>query len=262
MSMETQPMPLEELSKAPGGLEDFRITAPSEIAGYLKKLCAGSVTLNLVGPDGPGYVTTVWAVDTDRGNVVFSADLTDADLQRILRAGDSVIVGYLDAIKLQFDASGLVVAREGRTGALNLRMPREMYRFQRRDAYRVKPLPRAAPSAHMRHPEARDRPLELRVLDLSMGGCALLAPGGTPTLVAGMSLPGVHIDLDGQSTVRGTLLLRHVAPLDDSNADGLPVKPGSVRVGCELLDMSPECCRVLQRFIDQTQQRRRNVMSF
>ena len=50
--MDTLPMPLEALSAAHGGLDDFRMTAPREIAAMLKQLCDGNVMLNLNGSDG------------------------------------------------------------------------------------------------------------------------------------------------------------------------------------------------------------------
>jgi c-di-GMP-binding flagellar brake protein YcgR len=255
--METLPMPLDELSRAPGGLDDFRISAPSEVLAYLKQLLSGNVVLNLVGADGPGVPTTVWAVDPARGSLTLSADLTDADMQRLLATNQSVAVGYLDNVKLQFDASGLTVAGRGKQGALTMSIPKEIFRFQRRDAYRVRTAPRFAPSAYLRHPAARGEPLELRVLDLSIGGCALLVPAGSPPMEPGMMLEGVHIDLDGNNTMRCTLMLHHVS----SVGEGLADDPGSLRIGCELMDIGPDSRRILQRFVDQAQQRRRATLA-
>ena len=38
MPMDTLPMPLDAVAAAHGGLDDFRITAPSELATMLKRL--------------------------------------------------------------------------------------------------------------------------------------------------------------------------------------------------------------------------------
>jgi c-di-GMP-binding flagellar brake protein YcgR len=257
MSMETQPMPLEALSEANGGLDDFRITAPSEILAYLKQLCSSNVSLSLVGPEGPSVSTTVWAVDSERGMVSFSAESNNPDLERILLARDALVVGYLDNVKLQFDVSDMTLARGGKPSAMNARIPKEMFRFQRRDAYRVKPLPRSAPYAHMRHPDAIESPIELRVIDLSIGGCALLVPAGLPSIEPGMVLEGVHIDLDGNASMRCNLLVHHLSTIDEDLGEA----PGSVRIGCEMIGIGPDSARQLQRFIDQTQQRRRHVLS-
>lgn len=257
MAMETQPMPLDALSKLPGGLDDFRISAPSEVHSYLKQLCNGNVLLNLVGSEGTGYMTTVWAVDSARNVVCFSADASDPDLQRVLASHDVVAVGYLDNIKLQFDVSGLVVTRSGKLSALNARIPHEMFRFQRRDAYRVRPLPRSAPVAHMRRASKPDEPIELRVLDLSISGCSLLIPQGMSAMEPGTVLEGVHIDLDGSSTMRCNLLLHHVSDIGESQGEA----QGSLRIGCEMLDVGQDSLRALQRFIDYAQQRRRHSFS-
>lgn len=255
MVMETQPMPLDALAEQAGGLDDFRLSAPSEVVSYLKLLCTGSVMLNLVGQDGERVAATVWAVDTARNVLTLSVDPKDPELQQLLATNRSVAVGYLDNIKVQFDASGLTITTRGQQGAVSMSIPREIFRFQRRDAYRVKPPPRVAPSAHLRHPAARHEPLELRVIDMSVSGCALLVPPGAPHMEPGATLEGVHIDLDGSNSIRCTLHLHHVSSL----GDGVGEEPGSLRLGCELLDVGPESRRLLQRYIDQAQQRRRSL---
>lgn len=251
--METLPMPLDALSKGPGGLDDFRISAPPEVHAYLKKLCNGNALLNLVNAEGNSYTTTVWAVDASRDMVCFSADASDPELQRVLNGRDVVAVGYLDNIKVQFDVVGASMARSGKLSALNARIPRELFRFQRRDSYRVRPLPRCAPAAHFAHPDERDMMLELRVYDLSTGGCALILPDGVPPLAPGSIIENVQVDLDGSNTIHCTLLMHHVSSLNEEHA--------GLCIGCEMLDLSSDSIRLLQRFIDQSQQRRRSPLN-
>lgn len=259
--METQPMPLDALSEAASGLDDFRVSAPSEVLAYLRNLCDGNVILTLVAPDGRHGATTVWAVSGERGTLSFSVDAADPVFEHILKAGSAIAVGYLDSIKVQFDVAGLVPLRQaGRLSALGADIPPVLYRIQRRNAYRVKPLPRTAPIAHMRHPDARHVPLEMRVLDLSIGGCSLVAPPNSPRLETGMVLENVHIDLDGHNTMRCSLRLCHVVRLADFQGDAADSEC-SLRVGCEILDLTQDNERELQRFIDQTQ-RRRHMTAF
>ncbi len=66
------------------------------------------------------------------------------------------MVGYLDNVKLQFDVHDLVLVRGARASALSARCPRELFRFQRRNAFRVRPLLRSAPMARLRHPTMPD----------------------------------------------------------------------------------------------------------
>lgn len=248
-SLDTMPMSLDSLAASHGGLDDFRITAPSEINAILKQLVDGSVLVNLNGSDGCVYTTTLWAVDTQRGTLSFAADADAGQVQSLIESEDAVVVAYLDSIKVQFDAQGLVLVRGGRASALNCALPREMFRFQRRNGFRVRPLLRATPTARVRHPMIPEMSLSLRVLDVSIGGCALFLPEDVPPLQPGITLNGVQIDLDVDTRIVTTLRLQHVTSIN-------PEARG-VRLGLEMVNPTSDVLRGLQRYIDQTQKRQR-----
>jgi flagellar brake protein len=246
--LDTQPMSLDAVAQSHGGLEDFRITSPVEVLALLKQLADGNLLVNLNGSAGV-YTTTVWAVDPARGTLSFSADADDNQLQGIVEGEDAVAVAYLDSIKLQFDVVGLVLVRGGRASALNCAIPREMFRFQRRNGFRVRPLLRATPTARVRHPMIPDMSLALRVLDVSIGGCALFLPDDVPPLQPGVTINNVQLDLDVDTRIHTSLRLQHITSIQ-------PESKG-VRLGCEMVNPSSEVLRGLQRYIDQTQKRQR-----
>jgi c-di-GMP-binding flagellar brake protein YcgR len=128
-------------------------------------------------------------------------------------------------------------------------MPAELYRFQRRASYRVRTLAQSTPAAHLRHPSIPDMALALRVLDVSMGGCALFVPDNVPPIAPGVERRGVRFELDVDTRFTASLHLHHVTS----------VQPGArgVRLGCELVHMDGVAARALQRYIDLTQKRRR-----
>jgi c-di-GMP-binding flagellar brake protein YcgR len=170
-------------------------------------------------------------------------------LQGLIECNEAVAVGYLDSVKLQFDLQGLMLVHNARSSAINCSYPREIFRFQRRGAYRVRPLIRHDPQARLRHPMIPDMQLTLRVLDVSIGGCALFLPEDVPMLEPGVLLNGVQLDLDSDTRLVAPLRLQHVTSLH--------LDARGVRLGCELVNMDNETLRVLQRYIDQTQKRRR-----
>ena len=175
--MQTSPMPLQALGEAPGGLDDFRINAPHEVAAILRHLCETGVELCLHSTTGDAVVTTaLWSMDADRGSIGFIVEVDDPALPQLLEGRDGVVVAYLDSIKLQFDVHDLLLVHGARTSILNCSYPSELYRFQRRNTFRVRPLLRNTPLARVRHSEITDSPLALlalRILDVSIGGCAL-----------------------------------------------------------------------------------------
>jgi c-di-GMP-binding flagellar brake protein YcgR len=241
-------MSLDAVAASHGGLEDFRLTSPAEVLAMLKQLSDGNVLVNLNGSTGV-YTTTVWAIDASRGTLSFSADADDNQLQALVEGEDAIAVAYLDSIKVQFDVSGLVLVRGGRASALNCAIPREMFRFQRRNGYRVRPLLRATPTARVRHPMIPDMSLSLRVLDVSIGGCALFLPNDVPPLQPGVTINNVQIDLDVDTRITTALRLQHVTSIHPDSK--------GVRLGCEMVNPASDVLRGLQRYIDQTQKRQR-----
>jgi flagellar brake protein len=243
------PMPLESMAATGGGLDAFRLATPTEIAALLHQLQEGNVEINLNAPHGAVVTTTLWTTDQARGVLSFAADPQDTALQDLLESDEAVAVAYLENVKIQFDVDKLVLVHGARSCALTTSYPREVFRFQRRNSYRVRPAPRETPIARLRHPALPEMGLALRVLDLSVGGCALLLPADVPPLTPGTLLAGVQIELDLQTRFETSLRLHHVTAIQAGSR--------GVRLGCEMVGADRDTERVLQRYIDQTQKRRR-----
>jgi c-di-GMP-binding flagellar brake protein YcgR len=158
-------------------------------------------------------------------------------------------VAYLDSVKLQFDLGELMLVHGSHSCALRAAWPAAVYRFQRRASFRVRPFEQRAPLARLRHPSMPEMRLALRIVDVSVGGCALVLPDDVPALQPGSRLGGVRIELDGDTAFAATLRLQHVSTLHGGG-------PGT-RLGCEFIELDGQAQRSLQRYIDHTQQRRR-----
>lgn len=246
--MDTQPAPLDGES----GLDpyaEFRVESTRDIAALMRELSDGATPIRLSGPSGAGLTTVIWSVDASAGRLSLRADGDDPQLQALIGDDEVTAVTYLEAVKLQFDLHGLVLVRGAQSSALKARMPQHVYRFQRRQAYRVRTLERTSPVALLRHPALPDKPIRLRVIDVSIGGCALMLDDGAPPLKAGSIVPGVRIELDADTRFEATLSLQHVTSIQ-------PTGQGA-RLGCAFRELDGQAQRALQRYIDQTQKRRR-----
>ncbi len=226
---------------------EFRVSQPQERLRLLRQLCDGQVPVSLNAPDGTSITATLWAVDSAQGRVNFSADPGLPQLARVVEADEAVAVAYLDNIKLQFDLQGFMLVRGVGSSALQCALPQQIYRFQRRNTFRVRPRGTHEPVARLRHPSMPEMQLALRVLDVSIGGCALWLPHDVPPLQAGTRLGEVHVELDAETRFAAALQLQHVSGLGE----------GGVRLGCEWQGLPAAAERMLQRWIDRTQQRRR-----
>ena len=255
---------LDALGARPGGLDDFRITSAREILATLRQLQQGNVRLHLNGRAGHSLPVTVWSVDDE--HIGFSIDIdvgaADAALIALLEGDDVVAVGCVDAVKLQFEARAMVLVHGARASVLRCARPHEMFRFQRRGAFRVQPLGRDTPLARLCHGGDAHRPssatknggaLALRVLDVSIGGCALFLPANLPEklpeMAAGSVIRQVEVTLDADTRFHVDLRFQH--------ATSLSLESGGMRLGCEFVNADAATLRALQRFIDQTQKRSR-----
>ena len=245
---DTRPAPLESMG-VDASFSSFRVTDPGEVRVLLKSLMDQVVPVNLSASDGTAYTTTLWTVDPAAGKLAFTADMMSHVVHDIVEADECVAVAYLDRIKLQFDVQDLMLVQGHKASVLQARLPRELFRFQRRNTYRVRTLERTAPTASFRHPGIPDMSLALRVLDVSIGGCALLQPANVPNLQPGAVIKGVRLTLDADTVIDAGLMLHHVTSTGAEN--------GSVRLGCEIVGMGGTGERALQKYIELTQKRRR-----
>jgi c-di-GMP-binding flagellar brake protein YcgR len=227
----------------------FRVGHPQERLALLRQLRDGAVPVLLGGPDGATLATTLWALDDQAQRLGFLVDPASTALQALIDADEAVAVAYLDSVKLQFDLAGLVLVRGVQASTLQCALPQEIYRFQRRAAYRVRPGGRQMPLARLRHPAIPEMALALRVIDISVGGCALWLPADVPPLQAGTRIGELVVELDHETRFAAAATLQHVTGMGEAER--------GVRIGCEWQPLAGPAARTLQRWIDQAQKRRR-----
>lgn len=248
MFEDTQPAALD----TPGDHDQwapFRVPSTDARLALLRELRDGSVPLSVSSPCGASLRTAIWAMDTTQKRLNFSVEERNPQLQQLVQSDEAVAVAYLASVKLQFELSNLILVRGPRACTLQADMPGDIYRFQRRGAFRVRTPQRHSPSARLRHPAIPEMELSLRMLDVSVGGCALWLPDDVPLLQAGTLLGEVHVGLDAETRFSSGLSVQHVS------ATG-PGEHG-VRLGCEWAALGGFAERILHRWIDLAQKRRR-----
>jgi flagellar brake protein len=248
MFEDTRPAALDA-SGDPDRWAPFRVPNADARVALLRELRDGSVPLTVSSPCGASLRTTIWAMDTTQQRLNFSVEEHNPQLQQLVQSDEAVAVAYLESVKLQFELGNLILVRGQRACTLQADMPGDIYRFQRRGAFRVRAPQRHAPSARLRHPGIPDMELSLRLLDVSAGGCALWLPDDVPLLQAGTLLGEVRVELDAETRFSSGLSVQHVST----------VGPGEhgVRLGCEWAALGGMAERTLQRWIDLAQKRRR-----
>lgn len=254
MFLDTRPASLEDEHGADPWAE-FRVTNQGEIGAHLKRLLDGNVPINISGSGGASLTTLLWAVDASRGAISFSVDTNQPGLDKLVAADEAVAVAYQESVKFQFSLNGMLVVRGAQGSALQCRFPSSIYRFQRRGAYRVRTPEKGAPIMRMRHPEKPDLVISMRVLDISIGGCALLLPPGSPAVIEGTEIRGVRVDLDSETRFLTGIAVRRASPIEGDGGESL-----GTRLGVEWVRLDGAAERSLQLYIDALQKKRRMMM--
>ncbi|MFT7723376.1 MAG: flagellar brake protein [Roseateles sp.] len=234
--------------------EEFRVAASAEIAAYLQQLQRENATVLLNGPPGHSLTCRIAALDAAADVLGLELGLDPEGVSQALVAGGEITaVAYLGTIKLQFELDGAVLVSGEQGAVLRSPLPQRLYRFQRRQAFRVQPAGSLYPRVAL--PGSGGQPARaLRVLDISIGGLALALPPDAEPLLArlpiGQATPGLVLELDRMTSLGIALLPHHASPVA-GDADGL------LQLGCAFVDLDAAASRALQIYVDQTQKRRR-----
>jgi c-di-GMP-binding flagellar brake protein YcgR len=233
-------------------LERFAIYSRVEIAATLRQLIEENVLVTAYFDEGPGFVVTaLLAVNADFEELVFDSAPDEVGQRRLLASKQIVFVGFLESIKVQFVARLAEAAMfEGRP-AFRVRMPETLLRLQRRDFFRVRP-PMSKPATCLVPYAGDSKQYEsLRVLDLSVGGLAVMSYPEKFELPTNQVIDNCFLDLPGIGSISVSINVRHV--------DRVPKDDKARRCGCEFVDMSAQSRVMLQRYVNKIDADQRKV---
>ena len=250
MLLDTQPARMDGLS---GGVDDeFSVTKPAEVAGYLQRLIDTRALINLSAPDGSFLTTMLWWVDPAGATIGFSVDEHQDGLQQVASSGEAVAVGYLENERLQFMLAGLRLVRETQGLALRAQLPDLIIRFQRRKSFRVRAPSFSAPTMRFRMPGDPEHVISGRIRDISVGGFAVQLPLDTPAFEPGTAIPSCRVDLEAEERFIAGFEIRRWETL--TARDG---KPQAILMGCRWSRLDSGAERTLQVYINRQQKRQR-----
>jgi flagellar brake protein len=225
-------------------LEPFMEYARVEIVSLLRSLGEHGVLTTVYFDRNSGFaVTALLAVNPEFEEVVFDTPSDGLALKRILDADELVFVAFVDAIKLQFTARRAEQTLHEGKPAIRVRLPDRALRLQRRDFFRVRtPVGRPA-FCLVPYPEDGKQYERLKLLDISIGGMALVSYPERFDLPEGHLIDDCYLDLPGVGSVAVSMKVRHVVCMQrDEKAR---------RCGCEFVNMAPQARMMLQRYVNK-----------
>ena len=231
-------------------LSRFVVSNGREIERILRGLMKNKVLLTVQGSKSKeSFLTTLLGLD-DRAKRLYIECAADKRVEGDLLAGTGVeFIAHYEGVRIQFTIPhGERVKFDG-LDAYRLSLPDKVYRFQRRQYYRVE-MPQAQP-VKCSIPLA-DRALEATIVDISVGGVGVRYDPSAITLNVGMELPGCRLSSPELGEYTITLKVRSSAQVTLKN--GALVQ----RAGCEFIDLPVPMERAIQTYIFKLERERRS----
>lgn len=237
--------------KTSPALTPYLLTARKEIVEVLKRLRQSGVTVTCFIQGG--FIPAEARIDAilPAADILVLVAVSEVEHGLLSVASAISVVAFLNGVKIQFSAvaNGSVAISKGI--GIRVSMPTEVLRLQRRAHDRVKPS-RIRPLECMVRGETNQPSLHrLTVLDIGVGGAALLAHAHD-TYVAGQRLLNCSFDLaeDGEFTT--DLIVRHVERVDGS---------GGWRYGCAYAHITPRALERVCCYVERIEAQRRSTLS-
>lgn len=241
--MRTKEIPLKIELFSSDEENEFLISNPMEILSILHDIAQRKSRVALYYNEGNSMVLTLILAADEKGVWVDAAS-NPADNRHIARSSRIVFVSTHNQAKVQFIVSNAMLGTYENAPAFGLAMPKRLLRLQRRDFYR---LLTAAPNAlkciirpqpeksHIRH--------EATVMDISIGGVALVCEESGIELKPGVIYEQCQIELPGVGLLEATIEVKNTFEITERNGK---VKR---RAGCVFVKPDGSTTMLLQKYV-------------
>lgn len=216
-----------------------------EIARLLQVLTERSNLVTAYLDDQESFLTVILGLTADQRAVLIDAS-PDAHLnQRAVDAKELVCVTRLDRVKMQFSLHGATLTSFRERPALLAKLPESLLRLQRREFFRV-PAPQADPltcTILLRQADGTHQTVNVRVLDLSGGGVAIIAPPEGIGFAPGDEFERCALELPDGEPIQVRLCVRNLFSVEKANGQCLK------RAGCQFVGLSNAASARIQRYL-------------
>ncbi len=218
------------------------VTHPKEVDLILRGLVSQRALLALFVQNTYLFPTVLLGLDDKE---VYLDVARDESLNQRVAGNDIVCQGKQDGVTVQFALRRPTIRNIANGRAFAAPRPDALLRLQRREFFRLR-----VPMSHnvickinVAAPGTPPRYYPLRVLDISSGGVAVMAPPHTLRLTEGQRFPDSQLVIPTAEPFTLTLEVRNVFHI--TNRSGQLVE----RIGCRFVDLPLNIYTALQRYI-------------
>lgn len=236
----------------PRDYSQYLLHSPSDIHFSLRSLLDAGARITVYFNEGKDFLlTTLLRVGDD--DLVLDYGGNEEMDRKALVAGKLFCAAQQGHVKIQFILHGFrKITHEGRP-AFQADIPDSLLRLQRREFYRLtvpllRPLRCSVPYAK---PDGSMAEMEIKVVDISIGGLQVLSPPEGIGFKQGATFPGCRLELPEVGFVNTTLKVRGI--FDATLRSGATVK----RAGCEFVNLPGPMMTLVQRYIIKVERERK-----
>jgi flagellar brake protein len=225
-------------------LSPYEVQARFEIVSILKQVGDSHALVTLHFNEGRDFiVSTLLNVNPEFEEIVLDCGADERVNERLVKAPRLQCVTSVDHIRIQFTTGPAQQTMYEGHPAFRIRLPDTVLRLQRRNAYRVKVPMSNPPVCHVPHPRNPKMQVKLRLLDISVGGLAIMAAPLDFDLEVGDLVQNCRIVLPDFGEFEAHLEIRNVELMAENSGTKLK------RYGCKFVELQGSTSALVQRYI-------------
>lgn len=233
-------------------LEHFMLYSRAEIAAILRRVASERTLVTVyTGAEGEFAVSMIVHVDPDFDEVCFDMPVNAEAQARVLAATELVFVIFFENVKVQFRADVARATRFEDRAAFRVHMPQQMLRLQRREYFRVRTPLSGAATCLVPNTAGAERYESLRVVNISVGGLAVMSYPHSFELPVGSTIRNCYLDLPGIGPIGVAF---RVVNVYENNPDG-----AGRCCGCQFVDLAPQARMMVQRYVNRVEAEQRKA---
>ncbi|XWX85610.1 flagellar brake protein [Dechloromonas sp. ARDL1] len=232
----------------------YALDQPQEIHHYLGQLARHGELISAYLDDGrQSFLTTLLAIDTERGELFFDPPQSPEQSIAALQARQITFIVRIDRVKVQFRLNTLQATSHDQRPALKAAIPSMLLRLQRREHFRLEP-PGGIPircSIAIAGKNSGTNSHDLPALDISGGGISLEAPIDLlDDLEPGSIFKDCRLEIPEECVLQINLQVRKVVEISS------PEGPHTLRIGCSFVGVPAMRLGMIERYITRIERER------
>lgn len=228
-------------------LEPYLIRSPGETQSLLLRMADSECPVTVyAGTDGGFAVGALEARSAQREGFAIRLPPSELALLERAKARTWIHVLFFEGVKVQFRTPpGRLQDSKVASSPVLVDYPKEVLRLQRRETFRVKTPITSRPVCLIPLTDGDTKYESLRVMNISLGGLAVMSYPRDLHLVEGTVLRDCYLDLPGVGPINVAI---RVVNLYES-----PNSRESRRFGCQFTELLPQARLMVQRYVNKVE---------